>query len=987
MMGTEADVHFEFYRHLANAIDEKPDRGQLYFGKPTPEKSVNGGFADILIPDKRGNPLVVIEAKKQVNGDDRRGIDPYSPEVIRQAHTYASQLGADYFATFNGRLLVLFETFESGIPLLQRKSRAYRIRDLAAFASSFLDEVAAVQSKKLRWDPADTAFVGRLASFHDRLCAVMGSEVGSRLNAKVAAWARSQGWELTEHEALTRFVTQAAYLYMNKIVFHKILRDQGEYPLPKLCIPSKSDVRTVLAKAYLQVVDEIDFEAIYQHDPLFDEVPLSDEAVTELRDFIEELESYDLSTFDRDVIGRIYERVIPESERLALGQYYTPPEIIELITHLTVRDSTCKVLDPACGSGGFLVASYNRLASLCKDSGKDPDHARLLNQLFGIDINRFPAHLSAINLSLRNLSEKTTKVNIEVNDFFHVNPGQKRTCAEKITPSGSRTVELSFPNRFGAVVANPPYIRHKWIPDKDLVRAHLNHGHTHAAKPELDDQSDMYCYFFTHAAEFLERGSRMGFITSNMWLAVQYGKGLRQFLLDRFKVLYVVQFWKRAFEGQLVPTCVTILEKCDVLDERRRNLTKFVMLKKSMKLDDLLNLLEERARDGVVISSEEARSLSIRQGRLTPDEQWHRYLLAPPLYWQIIQNPKMTELKRIAAVDRGETTGCNEFFVLDDMTVKNRGLDARYLQPFYGSPKDITGLSPTSSPRSYLLDVGALVAKLVASNKQVTKDTQKEIARAEKIGKEEFLRYALENKLKVDKPIGLKAHDVRAIGLLKESGNNALYEYVLWGTQQGYFARPTLSASGSAWFVNRETKKGRLLSVKNVRGRPRFPLMSTQVSVVNTMYLIIPNRNEDLEVLAGYLNSSVGKLLFEVHGRIQYGGLVQVTVDDLERFLIIDPGTLTKPERTRIVDAFRKLTSTGEHEDRVPEILVELDKAVLAPFGLEARAEDLARIAKALSESRQEQKEYECPVETEQMGSFEISGGIRIGSGRQSTID
>jgi hypothetical protein len=153
------------------------------------------------------------------------------------------------------------------------------------------------------------------------------------------------------------------------------------------------------------------------------------------------------------------------------------------------------------------------------------------------------------------------------------------------------------------------------------------------------------------------------------------------------------------------------------------------------------------------------------------------------------------------------------------------------------------------------------------------------------------------------------------------------------------------------------------------------------------MYLIQPKNEQELTLLAAYLNSSIGKLFFEVHGRIQYGGLVQVTSEDLKDFPIINPRKLSPVEQKLIIDAFEELVAKGEHEDQVWSALLKLDKAILSVFGLEEYAEEIAQTTKSLSEARQEQREYEIPVEVEREETFAIPGGFRLGVARQTALD
>ena len=76
-------------------------------------------------------------------------------------------------------------------------------------------------------------------------------------------------------------------------------------------------------------------------------------------------------------------------------------------------------MDPACGTGTFLIQAYFQKRLL------DPtiDHKNVLSTLYGIDIAKFPAHLSTINLALRNLREKDNYPQIFQNDFFALKLG------------------------------------------------------------------------------------------------------------------------------------------------------------------------------------------------------------------------------------------------------------------------------------------------------------------------------------------------------------------------------------------------------------------------------------------------------------------------------------------------------------------------------------------------------------------------------------
>ena len=158
----------------------------------------------------------------------------------------------------------------------------------------------------------------------------------------------------------------------------------------------------------------------------------------QLNDFIEEIGTYNLAKIQSDILGRVYEELIPDVERHRLGQYYTPPPIVELIVEMCVKSPTDKVLDPGCGSGGFLVKAYHKLKDLKKKENpfrEDAElHKELLNQVYGIDINPFPAQLSSINLS----NDAKTSL-LGISDFTEIL--LKKDCAN-LSPSSEFFLSL-----------------------------------------------------------------------------------------------------------------------------------------------------------------------------------------------------------------------------------------------------------------------------------------------------------------------------------------------------------------------------------------------------------------------------------------------------------------------------------------------------------------------------------------------------------------
>ena len=121
-----------------------------------------------------------------------------------------------------------------------------------------------------------------------------------------------------------------------------------------------------------------------------------------LQRFILRLNAYDFSGLSEEIIGDIYQQFLPPQKRKQLGEYYTPPSIVDWILDRTVRaHGLGPLLDPSCGSGSFLVRyAHGRLG----DAGeRHLDRALVRGQVqeevWGFDLNPFAAFISLFQIT------------------------------------------------------------------------------------------------------------------------------------------------------------------------------------------------------------------------------------------------------------------------------------------------------------------------------------------------------------------------------------------------------------------------------------------------------------------------------------------------------------------------------------------------------------------------------------------------------------
>ena len=186
----------------------------------------------------------------------------------------------------------------------------------------------------------------------------------------------------------------------------------------------------------------VDYEALYADDVVLDPLPLSAAAEAAFIALLEQLARYDWSTLDEAVLGSVFENRIPVTERDLLGQYFTSAELADLIIAFCVDGATSQVLDPACGTGEFLVRSYDRL----KQTGAAATHGERLDSIWGVDVSHFPTELAVINLCSQDLTEQNNFPRVVPSDFFdftvgdtHLFPPARVVVASRRCPRASRS--------------------------------------------------------------------------------------------------------------------------------------------------------------------------------------------------------------------------------------------------------------------------------------------------------------------------------------------------------------------------------------------------------------------------------------------------------------------------------------------------------------------------------------------------------------------
>ena len=547
--------------------------------------------------------------------DSAQGNHPLNADLVDDALSKASRAGIRYCFTWNVRQFVLFDSHIQGVPYAERHiegptdvidatvsddvERDWARAAIRSFWEGFLERFADLLAGRRAFEPSpiDQRFIGWLegaledpvAHTEDALAAL--SRTDSDLDNRLASWMLSQGWEPSSQEQqrrqnMGRASRLSCYILVTRLVFYQALRRRFRQmsPLSIEGIDTSEQLRETLDARFEEAVRySRDYETVFVPDEtdLGYTIPfLSPTAPRDWARLVQRIEEFDFSSLDFDVIGQMYERLISPAERRRFGQFYTSPDVVDLINAFCIRNPGDRVLDPACGGGTFLVRAYSRKRALAQSGGDSPvSHESLLSEIFGIDIGAFPAQLSTINLAVRHLSDEANYPRVARASFFDAQAGIPLYDIP-LTGDSVRSIALDQVN---AVVGNPPYIRQEAINRVDKSNYRNLHESEWPGQTALSGRSDIYAYFFSHAAHLLKPGGYLGFVTSIGWLDTEYGFRLQEFFLRNFRIVAVIESQvEKWFEDARVTTAVTILQREPDPAKRDANPVRFIQLRRPL---------------------------------------------------------------------------------------------------------------------------------------------------------------------------------------------------------------------------------------------------------------------------------------------------------------------------------------------------------------------------------------------------------------------
>ncbi len=474
---------------------------------------------------------------------------------------------------------------------------------------------------------------------------------------------------------------------IDRIIFMRICEDRGIEPYERLGAQAEgSDVYKHILNQFRLAESKYNSGIFdFENDKITPILKIDDRV---LKMIIQSLyypkSPYEFSVLGVEILGNVYEQFLGKVIRLTAGHqakvetkpevkkaggvYYTPQYIVEYIVNNTVGKliagktpdeiADIKILDPACGSGSFLLGAYTYLLKYHLDwytshQPKKHKHAMfqvrenewylttaekkriLLNNIFGVDIDPQAVEVTKLSLLLKVLEhESRESIDQQVKlglEGVLPNLDDNIKCGNSlIGPDFYDKQQTTLFNEdeirkinvfnwnddvkgfgkimkrggFNCVIGNPPYVMFAELPGVTYLLEKYTQSF---GKP------DLYRFFIEKSYYLLNNNGLFAFILPNTLLTIPAAKLLREFLLKNTNIVKICNFWGQVFRNVDTNNIILIYEKKEpsdsvqILDDRALQPSGETLLKAEIESNFISKkdwLDDETFKFSIFVSSE-----------------------------------------------------------------------------------------------------------------------------------------------------------------------------------------------------------------------------------------------------------------------------------------------------------------------------------------------------------------------------------------------
>jgi len=261
---------------------------------------------------------------------------------------------------------------------------------------------------------------------------------------------------------------------------------------------------------------------------------------------------------------------------------------IEFWTKYREAVKNIKIVDPACGSGAFLITAFEYLLNYnnylndkifdltgTKDLFSDTTKEILQNNIFGVDLNKESVEITKLSLWLKTADKNKTLATLENN----IKCGNSLIDDAEIAGELAFDWEKEFPQvfengGFDVVVGNPPYVLCQPSNTEEKLLKFYNNFEV------ANYKIDLYHLFFEKGIKILNPKGYLGFITPNTYLTNKYTVNLRKLILEKTSINTIIKYNEIVFAEAGVDVVTILLSnfkiknnKINILSSKNKTLT------------------------------------------------------------------------------------------------------------------------------------------------------------------------------------------------------------------------------------------------------------------------------------------------------------------------------------------------------------------------------------------------------------------------------
>ncbi len=370
-----------------------------------------------------------------------------------------------------------------------------------------------------------------------------------------------------------------------------------------------------------------------------------------LRGIIGRIQSFSILKTDRDCIADAFEIFIGKAVKKSEGQYFTPRNVIDIIIQAIDLKREDKIIDSACGSGGFLVQALKKIEQLTDEEGNiygwsqeaknEEVKALAIKNIRGIEKDPFLTKLSKSYMAILG----DGKGGIFQEDSLDL--------PQNWTSKTQNEIKLGT---FDVVLANPPFGKNiKVEGEKKLSQYELAHSFDKKGTKKIQKQCNVSTLFLERNLQLVKKGGKIGIILPESYFALPSYQNVINFIFEGNNIISIIDLPHNTFRPHNNAKCCAIIIQKETSQQEYINMAVAEYIghdhqgrpiydeDKNLKDDSsqILKEIKERQNNNGNLINKYKRPLTFRvKARIVKEKN----ILIPRFYW----NAKLEKVKHEA---------------------------------------------------------------------------------------------------------------------------------------------------------------------------------------------------------------------------------------------------------------------------------------------------------------------------------------------------